>query len=318
MVDIFGATSNTNWITQLKTTKEIKNVYYDQVEEDVFRVVIELKHAQHWGYSIYYDTTGKRLVVQVKRQPAVLDIKKLKIAIDAGHGGDNSGASGLVSKVLEKEYTLKIAKQLQLTLQKAVNSLSNIAPVIMSTDTHELIDLLAGAKQAVDALKSIGNSVVGIHREYRVLVAIDEQQRARRDQSCNSSPRPTVGIDHEHAVAMPIDHTIGYIRLQIGHSANRHCHFHPFVGGGNPERGRTPTTDPGHGNSIRVDVAAADQIIDSSDAVPALNACRGVAPRMPPPAIAIIGSMVHRCDLAQLQCIDDQTDVAMPRQPDPV
>jgi N-acetylmuramoyl-L-alanine amidase len=118
VVDIFGATSNTNWITQLTTTKEIKNVWYEQTEDDVFRAIIELKHAQHWGHTIYYDTAGRRLIIRIKRQPAVLDIKKLKIAIDAGHGGDNSGASGLVSKVLEKDYTLKIAKELQATLKK--------------------------------------------------------------------------------------------------------------------------------------------------------------------------------------------------------
>ena len=119
VVHIFGATSNTNWITQLKTTKEIKNVFYEQTEDDVFRVTIELKHTQHWGHLIYYDTIGKKLIVQVKRQPPVLDIKKLRIAVDAGHGGDNSGASGVTSNVLEKEYTLKIAKQLQLVLNKA-------------------------------------------------------------------------------------------------------------------------------------------------------------------------------------------------------
>ncbi len=119
VVDIFGATSNTNWITQLKTTKEIKNVFYEQTEDDVFRVTIELKHTQHWGHSLYYDTVGKKLVVQVKRQPAVMDVKKMRIAIDAGHGGDNSGASGVTSNILEKEYTLKIAKQLQQVLNKA-------------------------------------------------------------------------------------------------------------------------------------------------------------------------------------------------------
>ncbi len=119
VVDIFGATSNTNWITQLKTTKEIKNAYYEQTEDDVFRVTIELKHAQHWGHMLYYDTSGKRLVVKIKRQPAVLDIKKLRIAIDAGHGGDNSGASGETSKILEKTYTLLFAKELQAALKKA-------------------------------------------------------------------------------------------------------------------------------------------------------------------------------------------------------
>ena len=55
VVDIFGATSNTNWITQLDSAKEIKNAWYEQPEDDVMRVFIELNHHQHWGYSIYYE-----------------------------------------------------------------------------------------------------------------------------------------------------------------------------------------------------------------------------------------------------------------------
>ena len=118
-VDVYGVTSNTNWITQLHTSKEIKNTWYEQVEDDVFRIYIELRHPQHWGYAISYDSAGKHLVVRIRRQPPVLDIRKLRIAIDAGHGGDNSGASGAVSKVLEKDYTLLIAGQLQKILKTA-------------------------------------------------------------------------------------------------------------------------------------------------------------------------------------------------------
>lgn len=118
-IDIYGVTSNTNWITQLKSVKEIKNTWYEQIEDDVLRIFIELKHTQHWGHSIAYDTTGNRLVVRIKRQPTLMDIRKLKIAIDAGHGGDNSGASGVTSNVLEKNYTLMIAKELQIALKKA-------------------------------------------------------------------------------------------------------------------------------------------------------------------------------------------------------
>lgn len=112
-VDIFGVTSNTNWITQVETASEIKNVWYEQTEDDVMRVFIDLKHPQHWGYFIYYDSTGKRLMVRVKRQPSSLKPRHLFVAIDAGHGGTNSGAAGGTSKVLEKEYTLKFAKALE-------------------------------------------------------------------------------------------------------------------------------------------------------------------------------------------------------------
>lgn len=116
IVDVFGATSNSNWITQLKTAKEIKNVWYEQAEDDVFRIFIELKHPQHWGHLISYK--GNALQIKIKQQPASLKLKNLKIAIDAGHGGSNSGASGVTSKALEKDYTLKMAKELSRYLCK--------------------------------------------------------------------------------------------------------------------------------------------------------------------------------------------------------
>ncbi len=116
VVDIFGAASNTNWITQLSTVKEIKNTWYEQIEDDVFRIYIELKHNQHWGYFIFYE--NDKLVIRVKRQPALLTLNKLRIAVDAGHGGENSGASGVTSKVLEKNYTLKIARELEKALKR--------------------------------------------------------------------------------------------------------------------------------------------------------------------------------------------------------
>jgi N-acetylmuramoyl-L-alanine amidase len=112
VVDIFGATSNTNWISQLSTAEEIKNVWYEQTEDDVIRVFIELKHQQHWGYSIFYDDSRK-LTIRVKRQPASLNIKNLTIAIDAGHGGTNHGATGSTNDIEEKNYTLLIAKDLE-------------------------------------------------------------------------------------------------------------------------------------------------------------------------------------------------------------
>jgi N-acetylmuramoyl-L-alanine amidase len=117
VVDIFGATSNTNWITQLSTAKEIKNAWYEQPEDDVMRVFIELKHSQFWGYGIFYDSLS-RLTVRVKRQPKVLLLSKMTIAVDAGHGGENIGATGSRRDIREKDYTLLIAKQLEIALRQ--------------------------------------------------------------------------------------------------------------------------------------------------------------------------------------------------------
>lgn len=115
VLDIFGATSNTNWITQLKSAKEIKNVYHEQIEEDVFRVIVELNSKQHWGYEVYYE--GKSLVMRVKRHPERFKMKNLKIAIDAGHGGSATGAVGRTG-AQEKEYTLLFAQELERLLDR--------------------------------------------------------------------------------------------------------------------------------------------------------------------------------------------------------
>ena len=115
VVDIFGATNNTNWITQLENVKEIKNVYYEQKEDDVFRITIELKHDQHWGHQLYY--VGNSLVIKIRHQPKNLAIKNLTIAVDAGHGGTNPGAVGPTG-VAEKDLTLAVALKLQSALEK--------------------------------------------------------------------------------------------------------------------------------------------------------------------------------------------------------
>lgn len=133
VVDLYGVQSNTNWITQLQSLKEVKNVYYNQVEDDVVRVFIELQHRQHWGYSIGYK--GRYLVVKVKRQPAKLDFRNLTIAIDAGHGGTNAGTGGTLAKYEEKYYTLLFAKALERQLKK-----KGVKKIIMTRTTDTSFD----------------------------------------------------------------------------------------------------------------------------------------------------------------------------------
>ncbi|MDB5253548.1 MAG: hypothetical protein JWP27_2717 [Flaviaesturariibacter sp.] len=171
VVDVFGATSNTNWITQLKTVTEIANAWYEQPENDVFRIIIDLKHKQHWGYLVSYRNNS--LVIRVKRQPASFRPKKLRIAIDAGHGGSNAGASGLTSNASEKEYTLKIAKQVERYLKRKGFDvyMTRTSDVDMSMTERTL----ALRQAAPDLLLSIhlnssGNaSVSGVSTYYRYI-----------------------------------------------------------------------------------------------------------------------------------------------------
>lgn len=173
VVDIFGVTSNTNWITQLSSAKEIKNAYYQQIEDDVFRVIIELRHQQHWGYFIHYDSTSSSLVVRVKRQPSKTDISKLFIAIDPGHGGSNTGAGGATSGIIEKAYTLKIARELDKYLKA-----KKIKTFMTRTEDVELpmVDrVLMLRKEDPDILISIhlnsaeSDTVKGVSTYYRYI-----------------------------------------------------------------------------------------------------------------------------------------------------
>jgi N-acetylmuramoyl-L-alanine amidase len=130
-VDVFGATNNTNWITQMENVKEIKNIYYEQVEDEVFRITIELKHRQHWGHQIFYK--GNMLMIKIKRQPENLSLDHLTIAVDAGHGGTNTGAGGPTGSS-EKALTLAVS----LKLQKSLEQLG--AKVIMSRTKETFFD----------------------------------------------------------------------------------------------------------------------------------------------------------------------------------
>lgn len=116
VVDIFGAVANTSWLTQYPNIKNaaIQCVDYEQVEEDIFRVIITLSHDAHWGHSVSYE--GNSLVIRVKAAPKA-SLRGLHVAIDAGHGGPYKGAVG-VAGVEEKSVNLDLAHMLREALEK--------------------------------------------------------------------------------------------------------------------------------------------------------------------------------------------------------
>ncbi len=132
MLELYGVQSNTNWITQLQNVKEVKNIYFNQIEDDVIQVTIDLTHQQHWGYTAAYK--NKTLTIKVQHPPTSFSISNMVIAIDAGHGGTNTGASGITTKIREKEYTLLFAKALEKLLIKKG------ATVIMTRSSDTTID----------------------------------------------------------------------------------------------------------------------------------------------------------------------------------
>lgn len=115
-VDLFGATDNSNWITQRSAELGIISfVDFEQVSDDIYRVILRLKDKYQWGYSVSYE--GNNLVIDVRHQPVSLKLKDLTIGLDAGHGGEYPGAIS-PSGIKEKEVNLDIVLRIRDILQK--------------------------------------------------------------------------------------------------------------------------------------------------------------------------------------------------------
>lgn len=116
LIDVFGVTANTNWITQRRTTREIRQVSFEQLADDIVRITVELTHPQSWGYALTYQRNT--LLIRVRRPPARRRLRGLTVAVDAGHGGSNTGAAGTRTGLLEKNLTLDVAHRLEQQLSR--------------------------------------------------------------------------------------------------------------------------------------------------------------------------------------------------------
>lgn len=114
VVRLFGAKTSSTWITHKAGRKVIEQVTWQQADPETYEAYIHLKTSKIWGYEVKPD--GDKLTVRFKHPPAIAPekaypLKGLKIAIEAGHGGSDTGAKGL-SGLLEKDINLDLSLQL--------------------------------------------------------------------------------------------------------------------------------------------------------------------------------------------------------------
>lgn len=162
VVNLFGATSNTNWITHQLSATGIKQVKSTQAGEEHFQLTIELKHKQHWGYDISYEGTTMR--IRIRRPPVIADttkpLAKMIIALDAGHGIGSEGAKGATG-VIEKDVTLALVKELNAQLSaKGVKTVLTRETDDNVTMTDRVDKLINGGTQILVSIhcNSIGES----------------------------------------------------------------------------------------------------------------------------------------------------------------
>jgi N-acetylmuramoyl-L-alanine amidase len=154
IVDVYGATSNTNWISQNLTAHGIENITWKQVTTDQYRLTINLRH-EHWGYDIDYN--GNTMRIKIRRPPISISrdsvLAGLTVAIDAGHGGDVKGAVGATG-ALEKDITIQIARHLESLLK------SKGAKVVLTRGENEGSSM---ADRIDKILRSNARLLVSIH-----------------------------------------------------------------------------------------------------------------------------------------------------------
>ena len=118
-IDIYGATSRTNRIDYGRLDPFVERAEWEQVADGLYRFTLHLA-TWSWGHQVFHDANG-RLIVRVRRPPTVDRDNPLAgrvIAVDAGHGGAASGATGPTG-LREADVALAIARSLARQLEQA-------------------------------------------------------------------------------------------------------------------------------------------------------------------------------------------------------
>jgi N-acetylmuramoyl-L-alanine amidase len=125
-IDFYGAHNAATWLSHRPTAKLIREVTINQVSTDHLRLSVELQGKQLWGYQC--DLTNHTLMLTIRRPPKLpappdSPLKGLIVALEAGHGGNNSGAGGISGsqeKDVNRAAVEELARQFEAAGAKAV------------------------------------------------------------------------------------------------------------------------------------------------------------------------------------------------------
>ncbi len=154
-LDLYGAHNAATWLSHRPTAKAVREVTIQQVGVEHVRLRVELKGKQLWGYK--YAVTNNAIVLTVRRPPRLAHFpaspfKGLTIALEPGHGGDNTGAGG-VSGSQEKDVNRAAVAELARQLEAA-----GVKTVIVRKD-DESISLAERVRRGVGANADLWISV---------------------------------------------------------------------------------------------------------------------------------------------------------------
>ncbi len=134
ILTLYNTTAQTD-IIRLATNPTISRLDWQQIAPEQVQYTLNLKNHQQWGYKLKY--SGSSLVLSLRHPPERSHgepLSGIKILIDPGHGGQESGASGPTG-YLEKDVNLIVAKLVRDRLVKMG------ATVIMTREEDKEVSL---------------------------------------------------------------------------------------------------------------------------------------------------------------------------------
>ena len=156
VITLYGVETSSTWVTHRSGRKIIDKITWDQPAPGTYKVYVNLKTNQIWGYDLKPE--GRSLVLRIKYPPEYdlenpTPLTGLKIAIEAGHGGSGMGAIGL-SGLVEKDINLDLSFRLG-DLLKSMG-----AEVVQARDSDRDMTLI---EKRDTAISSGADMLISIH-----------------------------------------------------------------------------------------------------------------------------------------------------------
>ena len=117
-VTLYGAAQGGEWTTYPLDDSTLKIIRWRQEATDRYVLRVELNQRQQWGFAGEY--SGSNFILSIRREPQLAQapaspLQGLRIAVDPGHGGTESGAIGATG-LMEKDVNLRYAMMVADTL----------------------------------------------------------------------------------------------------------------------------------------------------------------------------------------------------------
>lgn len=141
-VDFFNTHHALTWISHKSGARIVGPVTGEQLEDGRFRLTLPVNCRQIWGY--WTEMQGNTLKLYVRRPPTIAEppdspLKGLLFALEAGHGGSNSGAVGRMG-TKEKDVNLAAVLALEEALEQRGAQTIQVRPRDSSPSLRERVD----------------------------------------------------------------------------------------------------------------------------------------------------------------------------------